>query len=168
MPLEVEDGSAKAGAETYASVGEADAYHSGRGNHAWAPIAEIAKERALRRAADYLGETYGTRWQGVRAAANQALDWPRQGAPVRDGPAWACYASDEVPPEVRRACMELALRALSGALAPDRGQAVKRERAGSVEMEYQDGSTALPAYPQVDRLLAPLLVGTGGPRLARG
>ena len=79
MSLIVEDGTGRADAESYASVSVADAYHTARGNTAWAALATTAlKEAALRKATDYLGQTYGLRWKGYRMTTTQALDWPRE------------------------------------------------------------------------------------------
>ncbi len=172
MALITEDGTAKADAESLASVAFADTHHANRGNTAWAALTTAAKEAALRKATDHIGAVYGQRWAGCRVTDDQALDWPRYDVPKRDGaysqvPGY--YVSDQVPAAVQRACVELALRTSAGDLAPDQGQAVKRKRVeGAVEVEYQDFSSAAPRYPAIDGLLAPLLMSGGGTRLVRG
>jgi len=177
MALITEDGTAKADAESLASVAFADTHHSNRGNTAWAALTTAAKEQALRKATDYIGATYGRRWDGARVSSLQALDWPRYDVPKRDG-VYSRYAgygydtyyvSDAVPAAVQRACADLALRASVAALAPDRTQAVKRKRVeGAVEIEYQDYSDDTPLYPAIDGALAPFLTAGGSARLVRG
>ncbi|HWH74773.1 MAG TPA: DnaT-like ssDNA-binding protein, partial [Methylibium sp.] len=87
MALEVEDGTAKSDAESYVSVAEASAYHSLRGNTLWATMSEGEMEAALRRATDYLVQTYRDQWAGYRATTTQALDWPREEVQIKDAPA---------------------------------------------------------------------------------
>lgn len=170
MTLIVETGAGLANAESYAAVSDADTYHTGRGNTAWTGTT-ADKEAALRRATDYIGETYRDRWAGNRATTTQALDWPRFYVRMRDGPGMdvfsSYYPTDAVPAAVSRACMELALKALSGPLNPDLGQAVKSKRVGQVEIAYQDWSSATKTYPAIDNLLAPLLGAGGGTRVVR-
>ena len=74
-----------ASAESYASVLEADTYHSNRGNIAWTALATPAKEQALRKATDYLTQIYRERWKGYRVDNTQALDWPRLNVGINDG-----------------------------------------------------------------------------------
>lgn len=172
MALITEDGTAKADAESLASVAFADTHHANRGNTAWAGLTTASKEAALRKATDHIGAVYGLRWDGRRVSDTQALDWPRYDVPKREGAysrIAAYYVSNQVPAAVQRACAELALRASAGDLAPDQGQAIKRKRVeGAVEVEYQDFSSAAPRYPAIDGLLAPFLMAGGGTRLVRG
>src|SRR6266850_1608568 len=120
MALVVEDGTGLAAAESYASVAEADQYHSDRGNAAWAPLATAAKEQALRKATEYMVQVYRQRWASFRTTFVQALDWPRAWVPLIDAPGpygrWTAYVPyNVVPAEVKRACSELALVSLAGA-----------------------------------------------------
>ena len=80
--LIVEDGTAKPDAESYISAADASTYHAARGNTDWAALTTLAKERALRRATDYMLQVYSLQWAGVRHTTTQALDWPRDGVPV--------------------------------------------------------------------------------------
>lgn len=158
MALIVEDGSGVAGADSYLSVADADSHHADRGNAGWTGDV-AAKEAALRKAADYLGQAYRLRWLGARVDAGQALDWPRTGL---EG-----IGSDVVPGEVQRAAAELALVALGADLNPPlaRGGRVKREKVGPIESEFEDGAPGRTRYPSIDGMLAPLLARPG--RLAR-
>lgn len=143
MSLVVEDGTGLPDAESYASVSQADAYFAARGVVAWAGTTE-AKEQALRRATDYMSATFGLLWRSQRSKSAQALDWPRVG--------WA-----GVPETIKRACMELALRAQGLDLAPDVGAQVKRETVGPISVEYQDWARQSTRYVFVWGLLGPYL-----------
>lgn len=155
MALVVEDGSGLPDAEAYCSAADADEFHATRGNAAWAARSTEAKEQALRRATDDMLQQYSGRWKGERISASQALDWPRDGV-VIDG---FELRSDEVPAAVVRACAELALRALSGALTPDEGPGVKSKTVGPIEIVYQDGARDEKRYLAVENLLRPYLRG---------
>lgn len=158
MALIIEDGTGVAGAEAYLSVADADAYHLARANAGWIGD-EPAKEAALRKATDYLGQVYRLRWLGRRVAADQALDWPRTGI--------ADLGEDEVPGEVRNATAELALLALTTDLNPAlvRGGRVTREKVGPIETQFADGAPGRTRHPAIDGILAPLLSRAG--RLVR-
>lgn len=171
MALVTEDGSGLADAESYISVNDATAYHAARGNAAWASMAsDTVREQALRKATDYLGQTYRDRWAGYRISTTQGLDWPRYDVPRRDLPGnaySAYYASDAVPAEVVRACAELALRAAAGDLTEDEDQRISAVSAGSVSVTFQQGSSPRKQYPAIDGLLRPLLKSGGGIALVR-
>lgn len=142
--LIVEDGTGLPDAESFASVAEADAYFSARGNAAWAGLGDPRREQCLRLATDYMEAVFGRLWRSVRQTEEQALSWPRVG--------W-----QGVPAAVRRACCELAFRASAGPLLPDEGPAVRRERVDVLEVEYQDGARPGVRYVHVWAMLGPLL-----------
>lgn len=173
MALIVEDGTGLSTAESLCSVADADAYHLNRGAAAWAALTTAAKEQNLRKATDYMTQAYRLRWNGSRVTATQALDWPRHGVPREDYYVTSSvppnsidgqfyYPSDEVPLEVARACAELSLRALSGDLLADVERAVRRERVGPIETEYEPGSLQSTRYAAVDAMLAPFLRARSG------
>ena len=162
MALIVEDGSGKSDAESYCTVAFATAYHAARGNAAWAALADDAtRESLLRKATDYMLQTYRLRWSGYRVTATQALDWPRSWVVRPDltsaamgGYAPTSYlASDVVPVEVQKACAELALRASTIDLAPDVARVKTREKIDVLEFEYSEGSPAYTQFRAVDNLL---------------
>ena len=155
MALIVEDGSIVAGAESYISVTDADAYFLARSNAAWAALDTTAKEAALRKGTDYMEARY--RWRGERVSDTQALSWPRSCVYV-DG---VLLASDAVPEAIRRACAELAVRASAADLAPDVGAQVKSETVGPISVTYADGARQTDAYKAVDAMLGPYLKGMG-------
>ncbi len=173
MSLIVEDGTAKANAESYISVTDASTYHANRGNASWPSSNATQCEQLLRKATDYMLQVYRTRWQAFRTTTTQALDWPRYGVEMRDGPGGlgsimpAYYPSNSVPTAVANACAELALKALAGDLTPDLTQAIKSKTVGALAIEYQDYSQATKTYRAIDNLLAPLLAAGSGVRVIR-
>ncbi len=167
MSLIVEDGTGKSDAESYISVADADTYHVKRGNTAWGLLTLEAKEVLLRKATDYMVQTYRTQWAGARKFDNQALDWPRYDVPKFDSPSGygsypAYYLDTIVPGEVKVACAELAYKANVDTLAPDIDRLTKREKVGTLEVEY-DNNQGVPykRYRAVDNLLGPLLMSLG-------
>ena len=143
-----------AGAESYISVANADAYHAARGNAAWALLTLEAKEQALRKATDYMG-AYSGRWKGERVSSGQALDWPRAGVVV-DG-----YEVDDetVPAPVANACALLALKASTAELAPDLGPQKQSVSVGPISTTYASGARQTLKFQAVDNMLAPYLGG---------
>lgn len=166
MSLIVEDGTGLSTAQSYVSVADATTYHAAQGNAAWAAAATDAlREAALVRATaaiDALND-----WRGYRTNQDQALAWPRIGAVDDDGYG---IASDAIPQRLKNAVCEGALVELasSGALTPelDRGGAIRRERAGAVEVEYMGGASAKTVYTKIDVLLKSLIAAPG--RITRG
>lgn len=172
MSLVVENGTGLAGAESYVSVADANAYHFARGQEAWSDGSTAEKESALRRATTFIDGRYGGRFSGTRANGRvQALLWPRSGATDVEG-----WAIEGLPLELVRATAEAALRELAspGSLSPDiavtsAGGAVIRTKvvAGPVEeeIEYEKGTvttgTTRPLVQILDDVLAPLLSGLG-------
>lgn len=177
MSLIVEDGTGKADAESYTSVADASAYHTARGNAAWAALAsDTVREQLLRKATDAMMQMFAGRWAGTRVSSTQALDWPRYNVPMKDGPAnlpysygvASYYPSNTIPAAVARACAELALRAATADLVADGTQPVAREKIGPLEIEYQTGSNDAANYRSIEGMLAPFMVADGGQiRLAR-
>ena len=166
MALIVEDGSGLASAEAYCDVAFADAHHASRGTAeaSWVDLDVEIKEACLRRATDFMLQSYRGAWKGVMVLPDtQALDWPRYS--VYTDPA-VLYArpSDSVPPEVKRACAELALRANSSDLTSDVAPtgAVLSEQVGSIAVTYANAATSQTRYTSVDRMLGPLLLDGAG------
>lgn len=76
LVLTVEDGSGIAGANSYASVADADGYAEAHvDGAAWIAAITANKERALVMATRLLD--FAMNWKGTRVNANQALAWPR-------------------------------------------------------------------------------------------
>lgn len=173
-PIVVEDGSVIAGANVYSTMAESNAYHDDRGNAAWTSAQTKAREEAKIRAADYLVQVYRDNWKGIRVSEDQTLDWPRAGVQTEDffepdtGPRPALFpglafivGDDVVPDEIKKAEHELALRALSGDLLPDRSgtQSIKRLGAGPASIEYFQGGKGPDEriYEIIDLILEPFI-----------
>jgi hypothetical protein len=164
MALIVEDGTGLANAESFISVAAADTYHANRGNTVWAG-ADAVKEAALRRATDFMQQTFRTRWKSFRVTSTQALDWPRAWVELPDAPygygSFAAYVPNNVvPTEVKNACAELALAALSENLNPALDRTTSKETVGPISVEYDESSPEYKRYRNVDMLLAPYLTGS--------
>ena len=160
MALETETGSGSPTAESYCSVTAADAHHAARGAAAWAALATDAKEQALRRATDYMGQVYGPLWSGARVTDAQALDWPRSSAERPETGGY--WSSTIVPAPVVKACAELALRASSGPLLGDQGREVIEQTVGPITTKYAQGSSQATRYAAVDAMLAGMLTAPRG------
>lgn len=165
MSLIVEDGTAKADADSYCSIAFADAYLAGLGFTDWADLDPTdSKEPALRRATQYMKQHYRRMWAGTRATTVQSLDWPRASVPDSDGPGWYADGSetylppDYVPSEVQQACATLAMKSASGIdLAPDLGAPVIEETVGPITTKYANGARQTVRFQDVDGLLSPFL-----------
>lgn len=156
MTLIVETGTGSATAESFCSVADADARHTAFGNTAWTGT-DADKEAALRRATAFLEQRYRSNWKGTKLYRAQALSWPRYGAIV-DG--WD-IESTVVPEEVKNACADLAVKALTTDLNADLTRAVIREKVGPLETEYSEHSPQSTRYVSIDQALSPFLRGGG-------
>lgn len=146
MALIVEDGTGLSEADSYISVADADNYVSSMvGDAGWAGATEAEKERALRRATQYVDARY--RYKNSKLSPDQALEWPRVGFP------WPVK-------RVLDATCELAVRALSGDLYSDVSPEdnIKSETVGPLTTVYQDAENGGQVrFAIVDDLLAPLV-----------
>ncbi|MBO9602547.1 MAG: hypothetical protein J7496_08575 [Novosphingobium sp.] len=154
MTLIVETGTGSATSESYCSVADADTRATALGTTAWTGD-DATKEAALRRATGYMEQQFRNRWKGTRLYRDQALSWPRYGACV-DG---FDVLSTVVPDEVRDACADLAVRALTADLNADLTRGIVREKIGPLETEYDRYSPQQARYPAVDQMLAAFLKG---------
>jgi len=119
LVLVKEDGTGLANANSYASAVDGDAYHDGHlYATGWTGATTANKEKALVFATRVIDSQY--RFNGVRAVAGQALQWPRSDCPdpdaAPDETGIGTFASDQIPTALINATCEMA-RAL---LAADR------------------------------------------------
>lgn len=156
-------------ANAYITVAEFKAYHDARGNDYTAATSDAIIQQCIVKATDYLDRRF--RFVGVRQSNVQPTQWPRLDA----------FNVDEllifgIPPEVKAATAEYALRALSAALMPDpvrddTGQGVQShtEEVGPISETrvYWPGGYELPAYPLADRVLLITGLVRQGARLVR-
>lgn len=126
------------GANSYASIAAADAYHAGHlESERWSSLETGQKCQALQQATIALDSRM--RWIGFQSFPTQALAWPRIGAIGRNGYE---VASNVIPVEVIRATADLArrlaLRSLEVQAAAGGGGAAtfKSIKAGPVTLEY--------------------------------
>lgn len=182
MAFTVEDGTKPEGANAYISVAYADSYFTDRGIAAWTGD-NAAKEKAIVKATDYIDKRFGRRFRGYRESRDQELEWPRMNAVDNDG--WLLSNKDEIPRQLKKACAEYALRALTAALVEDPTGAsgeveAVREKVGPIEEETRYRASVrspksatvsdynIPEYPAADMLLEELLRSTASRTLARG
>lgn len=152
-------------ADSFATLEEANAYAAAQGLTAWATAPDSppdAKEAALRRATSHLSGAYS--WAGKRThGREQAQAWPRTGVTDREGEP---IADDEIPVEVKHACIVIAAQELEqpGSMDPSMvpAQRVIQETVGPISVTYADGASApsdiRPVLLKVRDLLAGLYV----------
>lgn len=105
MALVVEDGSIVAGANSYVSLADADAYLANALTASvWTALTDPAKEALLIAASRWLDQQ--AVWHGYKVDADSAMRWPRSGVCDRDN---LPVAEDEIPQQLMEAVMELAL-----------------------------------------------------------
>lgn len=132
-------------ANSYVSLAEADAYFATRLNaDAWAQAGQASpprQEAALITATQRLDQEP---FRGRRTYRDQALSWPRAGVRGADG---LPMPPDEIPGDIKRAQMELALAMLTEDLLADTGlEGFERLRIGPIEIETRERKAgALPA-----------------------
>ena len=160
-----------AGANAYITVQQFKDYHADRGADTSA-FDDEAIEAAVIRATDYLDQRFNFVGK-KRLGRDQTTEWPRSDARDRDS-----YYINGIPPEVKEACCEYALRALAAELNPDpernaSGLAVlsKSEAVGPISesVTFVGGAVfQMPKYPAADqKLVRAGLVRSGG-TLLRG
>lgn len=166
MGLVVEDGSGVAGADSYNSVADLDAYMIRLGYSDWPPVPSdgeedpdlARKEAAARKAAMYLDTKYALRFSGTPVSLEQGLAWPRSNAVDYYGRE---IPADSIPPAIKHAHAEVARLAYTNVqLSPQTsaGPLLKRKKIDVLEWEYDvDSYTDAPVFGWVDQVLLPLL-----------
>jgi hypothetical protein len=161
ITLIVEDGTRPTGANTYAAIATADAYHADRAFDAWADATADEKATALIKATDYLN---GLSWNG-RKVAPRVMAWPRIDMWM-DG---YHVTSDEVPDAVVSATCYMAGEFIGGAdplAAQDR--ALKAFAAGPVKLDFDTTTSLQPQYPALRSILRGLVGAQNVVRLVAG
>lgn len=161
MPFVVEDGTAKADANAYLTVADADAYAADHVTPTgWGMAASTAKEAAIRAATDFIDRQYEGCWKGCRYTQSQRLAWPR-GSVVLDGYE---QSAAPLPRALREACAELAFKSFLGEpLMPDVSDpSVITSESVSVgpiskSVTYAGGKAVTAYRRTVESLVAPLL-----------
>lgn len=144
------------GVDTFATLTEAnDFWTKYAGGTNWASADDTDKEKALREASQFIDKSYT--WLGRHPGDDdQLLSWPRYDVIDKQG---RHRSSGNIPQEIKNATAWLAEQALAGQLRPvkSRGGAISRLKAGSVEIQYEDGAPAHDTYEYVDLLVSPLV-----------
>lgn len=148
------------GTDSYISLADAETYAAahfiGSDATAWDAASDTDKEAALRQATQYVDAKFRDRFLGYIQSTTQALEWPRTAAFDRSG-----RTLHGTPEAVTDAVVELAkARIVAGDnLVPveDRGGQVKREKVGSLEVEYMDGAPSGRTYGFAEMLLSQVL-----------
>ena len=149
LTLIKEDGTAKADANTYASVADGDAYHEGHlYATAWAAATPEQKAAALVMASRLIDSYY--QFGGVKASMNQGLQWPRLACYDPDVTSWNRYlASDVVPAGVKLATCEMARELIiTDRTAAPAGEGLKYANIGPNQTGY-DPADRRPVISQV-------------------
>lgn len=169
----VEDGAGVAGANSYLSVEDADAYWADRNNSTWADASTADKEAALIEASQYLDATFDWVWgnppwqfgRHVNLTTRETLQYY---APLKkddQGLLWPRISAydtrtnrliEGVPQKVQDATAELSLEALSERLLPTQDRATRREQVGDISVEYMGNALNRRSYPLVTRMLSGL------------
>jgi hypothetical protein len=139
MPLTLVATAGASNANTYVTLADADTYHESHYYAStWTAASDANQNIALVWATRLLDATYD--WVGTIASDTQSLRWPRAAAYDRDG---RLLANDEIPTELEYATAELArLLLASDRTAPESTDlAMRRVKAGTIEVEYLNGST---------------------------
>lgn len=160
ITLIVEDGTRPTGANTYASVADADAYWADRASTTWAAATDDEKAASLIQSTVYLN---GLAWFG-RKVAPRKMAWPRIDVEI-DG---YVVGDDEIPEEVVDATCYMAGEIIGGAdplAATDR--ALTKLTAGAVSMEWDAASSQAPQYPPLRSILRGYIMASNTFRLAR-
>lgn len=167
MALVVEDGTGKPDAEAYRGVADHRAYCQLHGIDIGA-LSDVEIEQQARRATQDMVGKYRGRWTGERGSYTQALDFPRNLMPIKDGPgsyasAVVYYPHDKVPVEVGNAQSELMIRIPTGGgqLTPDLTRAIITETVGPITTTYDKNSPEAPRYRAVEMMLRPFLKNGG-------
>ena len=118
-------------------------------------------DQARERASDYIDGSYRSQFPGTKTdGREQAREWPRENAYDREG---LSIDSDETPVEIENATYEGTKRELASpyTLVPDLkagGGVLKRVKAGSVEVEYDNDGTVTTTFEAIAQALGSLLV----------
>ncbi len=155
MPLIVETGTGDAASNSYVSETVFETYADDRG----ITLAAGDEDSALIRATVAMDSTYRNQFPGTRTnGRSQALEWPRIDATDAQG---VSIDKAEIPIEIIQATCEMAIRELAspGSMMPDmdHGNAVKRLKAGSVEIEYGPNATPGTVFTIIDGILSSLI-----------
>ena len=154
MSFIIEDGTGVAGATSYATVAQAQAYATYRGLSL--PAAEADVQKLLIKACDFL-QSLEDQYQGSRTDAEQALAWPRSGVTVFGT---LLVKDDAIPGMLVQAQCQLAFDSVANELLPvGSGREVLSETVGPLSVSYSasGASTVKPTPTKALSILQPLM-----------
>lgn len=115
MPLIIEDGTGVAGASSYVTRAEADAYHAiDAAAAAWGTSSETIRDNALALATRQVDSWL--RWGGTKSSRENPLQFPRYRCYDSEGKTF--LDSDEIPQPLKDAICEQALAIISSPSTP--------------------------------------------------
>ena len=162
MSFIIEDGTGVAGATSYATVAQAQAYATDRGLSL--PAAEADVQKLLIKACDFL-QSLEDQYQGSRTDAEQALAWPRSGVTVFGT---LLVKDDAIPGMLVQAQCQLAVDLVNNDLQPtDQGKEVQTETVGPLSTTYFRSGTSVAQPAKALALLEPLFRSAIGLRTFR-
>ncbi|MBB5277780.1 hypothetical protein HNR26_003869 [Rhizobium rosettiformans] len=159
----LETGEIVPGANSYASVEEADDYLAANihADESWSALPEESKQKLLVWSTRYIDQR--ARWNGKPVSATQPLRHPRHGLKNADGIEipWNIIA-----PQLKAATIEMARYLVDTDRSADRPQdGLKSLKVDVIELEFREGYS-LPSVPQeINNMLAglgSLISGPGG------
>lgn len=164
-----------ASANSFCTLAEAVTYLEGKmpSPATWDAAAPDTQHRALVSATRWLT---AKDWQGLQASGDQALAWPRQYVVDPRDPDGIEFDTDVIPQLVKDATAELAALMVAAGSTDlalgDPNVNVRRNKVDVLEKEYFEPylrAEDTARFETVQRLIAPLLLATGGPsfRVAR-
>ena len=147
ITLTVEDGTRPTGANTYASLADANAYWADRGNATWTDATDDEKSEALIKATAYIN---GLSW-ATGTPVGDDMAWPRSGAVAPSG---GCFSMSMVPKAVVNATCYMAGEILAGndPLAMQDRPALEIN-AGAVGVKFDPNAPIAPQFPAVRSIL---------------
>lgn len=165
----VETGAGLSNANSYASIADAENYMDSiltAQRAAWGAASLTDRTAVLLQATRTIDSLF--RFNGKKATASQALQWPRFGCPDPDSDttddnalaashvADGYFAENILPKEIKEACCELARQMLTGdrLAAPDSFGIKRVDIFEAVEVEFDKGQTPSPLTPVVQAMLA--------------
>jgi len=162
MSVTFDSTSGATSANSYISVEDADNYFAKRMHtDNWDAASDVNKQKALMDATRRLDRIEYT---GEKTNNDQALEWPRTGATLRD----EALDDDIIPTRILDATCELALAVLSSNINPGLPEGVQSFTVGGVSVALS-GPPSSTFPPEVDRLIAPLrFLPRGNMALKRG
>jgi hypothetical protein len=156
MALTIEDGSAKADADSYSEVADAQTYYTNMG------YSDTPTEATMRRGSRWIDANFQARLKGTRATSGQSMQLPRDGMTDEDG---NLISSDTVPTRWIYAMYEVA-RSVSVSMTVEESKSIRRVKAGSVEVEFATAQDEAATLAYVNDLVASYL--RSGNRVTRG